>query len=103
MAVVRISKGRFDLADLAKAERLLRDSESALRQPLTALTGLLHYYVGMDRTRGYLTNVSVWDSLEHSQQMDRLQPMLAQRPLLEAEGIVFEIITNHEIVWTISP
>jgi hypothetical protein len=103
MPVVRISKGKFDLARLAEAERLLRESERALREPLQALPGLLHYYVGIDRERGYLTNVSVWDSPAHAKQMDSLQAMLAQRPILEAAGVGFEVITNHETLWSITP
>jgi hypothetical protein len=101
MPVVRISKGRFELANLEEAERLLADSERALREPLQALDGLLHYYVGIDRELGYLTNVSVWETLEDAHQMDTLQPMLAQRPILEAAGVEFEKITNHETLWEI--
>jgi hypothetical protein len=103
MPVVRVSKGRFNLADLAGAERLLAESERALREPLSRLAGLLHYYVGIDRVAGYLTNVSVWESLEAAHQMDTLQAMLAQRPLLERAGVTFEVITNHETLWTITP
>jgi hypothetical protein len=103
MTVVRISKGRFDITDVAAAERLLVESEHALRGPLTQLVGLLHYYVGIDRAKGVLTNVSVWDSLEHAHQMDTLAAMLAQRPVLEAAGVQFEAITNHEAVWSITP
>jgi hypothetical protein len=68
MAVVRISKGKFNVKDIVDAERLLVDSERALREPLSRLRGLLHYYVGIDRDAGYLTNVSVWDSLEAAHQ-----------------------------------
>jgi hypothetical protein len=103
MPVVRISKGKFNVADAKTAERLLADSEKALRAPLSHLRGLLHYYVGIDRATGYLTNVSVWESLEAAHQMDTLPAMLAQRPLLEAAGITFEVITNHETLWTIAP
>ena len=103
MSVVRVSKGTFDLADLPAAERLLTESERALREPLSLLTGLLHYYVGIDRVAGALTNVSVWESLEAARQMDTLQAMLAQRPLLEAAGVRFEIITNLVTLWTILP
>lgn len=103
MTVVRISKGSFDLSRIREIEGLLAGSEQALRQPLEALAGLVHYYVGIDRERGYLTNVSVWDTLEHAHQMDTLQPMLAQRPILEAAGVGFEAITNHETLWTITP
>jgi hypothetical protein len=101
MPVIRISKARFDPEHAAEAERLLRESETPLRHPLSQLAGLVHYYVGIDRERGFLTNVSVWDSLEHAHQMDTLQAMLAQRPILEAAGVVFEVITNHETLWTI--
>src|SRR5512138_3651501 len=103
MPVVRISKGKFKLADAAAAERLLAESERALREPLSRLSGLLHYYVGIDRVAGYLTNVSVWESIEAAHQMDTLQAMLAQRPLLERAGVTFEVITNHDTLWTITP
>ena len=82
---------------------MLADSEEALREPLEALNGLRHYYDGIDEERGYVTNVSVWDSLADARQMDTLQPMLAQRPLLEAAGVSFEAITNHEALWAITP
>jgi hypothetical protein len=103
MPVVRISKGRIDLEQLAEAERLLLESESALREPLEQLNGLIHYYVGVDRELGYLTNVSVWETLEDAHQMDSLRAMLAQRPILEAAGVGFETITNHQAIWTITP
>jgi hypothetical protein len=101
--VVRISKGKFDLADTAAAERVLVESERALRDTLARLPGLLQYYVGIDRAAGYLTNVSVWESIEAAHQMDTLQAMLAQRPLLEQAGVTFERITNHTTLWTITP
>jgi len=103
MAVVRISKGKFDRRRLAETERLLIESEAALRVPLQQLHGLLHYYVGIDRELGYLTNVSVWESLADAHQMDSLQAMLAQRPILEGAGVSFETITNHETLWSIAP
>ena len=103
MPVVRISKGKFDPGNATHAERLLFESEQALRVPLTRLSGLLHYYVGVDRVHGQLINVSVWDSLEHAHQLDTLPEMLAQRPILEAAGVSFEVITNHETLWTITP
>ena len=103
MAVVRISKGRFPLEALAELERLLEQSETQLRDPLQELKGLVHYYVGIDREHGYMTNVSVWESLEDARQMDSLQPMLALRPSFEGAGASFETITNHETLWTITP
>jgi hypothetical protein len=103
MPVVRISKGKFNVKDVNNAEHALGESERALREPLSRLPGLLHYYVGIDRAAGYLTNVSVWESLDAAHQMDTLQVMLAQRPILEAAGVTFEVITNHDTLWTITP
>lgn len=103
MPVVRISNGRFPVERSDDAERLVSESEAALRRPLEELHGLIHYYVGIDRKLGYLTNVSVWETLEDARQMDSLQPMLAQRPILEAADVSFETITNHETLWTITP
>jgi hypothetical protein len=103
MVIVRISKGSFPPERSADAERALAASEAALRVALAAMPGLLHYYVGIDRAVGQLTNVSVWDTLEHAQAMSSLQEMLAQRPVLEAAGVTFESITNHETLWTITP
>ena len=103
MPVVRISKGRFDPGRLPAVREALAAGEAALRDPITALPGLIHYYVGIDEEHGQLTNVSVWQSGGHARQMDSLTAMLAQRPLMEAVGVVFEPITNHETLWTIAP
>ena len=103
MPVVRISKGRFDPAAIADVERLMVASEQSLREPLQRLAGLVHYDVGIDRELGYVTNVSVWASLADAHQMDTLAAMLTQRPLLEAAGVTFEPITNHEVLWTVTP
>ena len=79
------------------------DSEVALRGPPQELNGHLHFYVGIDRELGCVTNVSVWETLEDAHQVDSLQPMLAQRPIVEAAGVSFETITNHQTLWTITP
>jgi len=102
MPVVRISNSKFDPAHADDAERLMAESERALRSALMAQPGLLHFYAGIDRVRGVLTNVSVWASLEDAHRLDTLPEMLAQRPILEAAGIKFEPITNHETLWTIT-
>ena len=63
----------------------------------------MRYCVGIDREHGYLTNVSVWETLDDARQMDTLAPMLAQRPFLEDAGVSLETLTNHEALWTITP
>jgi hypothetical protein len=37
---------------------------------------LLAFYAGADEASHSLINTSVWDTLEHAQQMDRFAPML---------------------------
>ena len=101
--IVRISRGSFPPDRLLDAETALAASEVALRRPLEQMAGLVHYYVAIDRSAGQLTNVSVWDTLEHATAMSQLAEMLAQRPVLEAAGVTFEPITNHDCLWTITP
>ena len=101
--IVRISKGSFPPDRAQHAEAALAASEASLRQAIESMPGLVHDYVAIDRTEGQLTNVSVWDSLEHAQAMSSLREMLAQRPILEAAGVAFERITNHEALWSINP
>jgi hypothetical protein len=103
MSVVRISNARVARDQLAEVERLLAESQATLREPLRQLRGLVHFYAGIDRELGQMTNVSVWETLEDAHQPDSLQPMLALRPIFEAVGVSFEVITNHEILWAITP
>lgn len=101
--IVRISRGSFPPDRRLDAETALAASEVALRGALEQMAGLVHYYVAIDRSAGQLTNVSVWDTLEHATAMSQLAEMLAQRPALEAAGVTFEPITNHDCLWTITP
>jgi hypothetical protein len=103
LSVVRISNGHFDRARLAEVERALAASEATLRKGLEALPSLIHFYVGIDREHGYVTNVSVWSSLDAAKQLNTFQPMLDGRPIMEAAGVTFELITNNETLWTITP
>lgn len=100
--IVRISKGTFPPDRLDDAERALAASEYKLREALEQMPGFIHYYVGIDRDAGQLTNTSVWDNLQHATAMSTLAPMLAQRPVLEAAGVTFEPITNHDTLWNIT-
>lgn len=33
--------------------------------------------------------------------MDELEPMRTLRPIMKDAGVVFEAITNHEVLWSI--
>jgi hypothetical protein len=98
---VRISKGQFELARAAEVEEALRKSEASLRPAISRLAGMLQYYAGIDRAAGSMTNTSLWDTLEHAQQMSSLPEMLALRGVLEEMGVRFEPITNHAVFWTL--
>lgn len=47
--------------------------------------------------------MSVWDTAEGADQMNDLEAMKAQRPILEGAGVQFEPITTYEALWTIEP
>ena len=99
--IVRISRGWFDPKMSAEVAKQLDDSAATLVPAIKELKGNLRYYVGIDRAAGTMTNVSIWDSLEHAKQMDTLAPMLAQRKAFEALGIRFDPIINYETLWEI--
>ena len=45
--------------------------------------------------------MSIWEDEECAQQMSTLAAMLAQRPVLEAAGVVFDQIANYQPAWKI--
>ena len=97
--IVRISKGSFDARRADEVEERLRESETRLRPALQKLRGMRWYWVGIDRDQGYITNTSLWDTLEDAQQMSTLREMLDLRAVFEALEVKFEPITNHEVLW----
>jgi hypothetical protein len=101
MAVIRVSRGRFELDAAGQVVELAAQSETVLRPALEAMPGLLHYFVGVDVETGAVVNVNVWDTLEHAKGMASLPAMLALRPVIEEAGVTFEPISSHEIQWEI--
>lgn len=96
---VRISGGKFDAGRAQEVASRLRASETSLRPAVEALPGFRAYFVGLDRRLGFMTNTSVWDSLEAAEQMSSLPEMLALRQEFDALGVKFDPITNHEQLW----
>jgi hypothetical protein len=101
--VVRISQGFFDPHLLETVEAKLREGRASLEPALSALHGLLHYYVAVDPTSNSMINVSVWESLAAAKQLDTLQAMLAQRDTFVGLGVKFQPIRNYAGLWTITP
>ena len=65
------------------------------------LPGLIHFYAGVS-PEGSAVQVSVWDSEEHSAQLNHLKEMVVvARGEMEAIGMRFHPIINYPITWTI--
>lgn len=101
--IVRISRGRFDPAKGDIVAATLESAQTPLLPAIQQLPGLRHYYAGIERTSAIIVNVSIWDSLEHAQQMSTLAPMLALREQFTALGVDFDPIVNYETLWQIDP
>jgi len=63
------------------------------------LKGNISFYVGIDKEKHVMTNVSFWETKEDAMQMATLKEMLNMRNTFEMLGIKFIEQTNHEILW----
>lgn len=98
--IVRISIGYFNPEQTEKVEKLLqREFKKSLIPAIKNLKGNLGYYVGIDKEKHTMTNVSFWDTIENAKQMATLKEMLAMRSTFESLGLRFIDITNHDILW----
>jgi hypothetical protein len=97
--IVRISIGHFPIEQADAVETLLNNGEKILHPAISKLTGNAAYYVAIDKEKGYMTNTSLWQTLDDAMQMARLPEMLAQRDIFLAAGVAFLPITNHEVLW----
>ena len=64
------------------------------------LRGLLYYHAAVDPTTGTVVN-AIWESVDAAKQMETLQVILEQRPILEAAGVQFDKVANYEPLWKI--
>jgi len=101
--IVRISRGRFEPGQYQEIKEQLIAARQSLIPAIRSLPGLLNYYVGIDAVTSTMINVSLWDSLEHAQQMSGLAPMLALASMFQQLGVQFDTIANHETLWEVSP
>jgi hypothetical protein len=100
MQTVRISIGFFEASQAEKVEQMLdNEFKNSLIPAIQKLKGNLGYYVGIDRQKYAMTNVSIWETREDAMQMVTLQEMLDMRVVFEALGIKFIDITNHQVLW----
>jgi hypothetical protein len=101
--IVRISKGRIAPNRTSEVEQALHDGRASLHGAIAALDGLIAFYAAIDPHHGYMTNTSLWESLEAAEQMSELPEMLTQRARFEALDVQFETITNHDVLWEVVP
>ena len=98
--IVRVSVLRCDPEAFDKLRALMDELESVLRPGIESMPGLIAYYAGADEATSSLTNTSVWDTLEHAQQLDHFQPMLESGKRFAAEGARFDRpIMNYATLW----
>jgi quinol monooxygenase YgiN len=98
--IIRISKGRFAPEKLEKVRDLIQQSATPLVPAITELPGLIYYRAAVDPATNTVVNVSIWKDLSAAKQMDTLQAMRNQLPVLEGAGVTFDKIANYEALWT---
>ena len=98
--IIRISIGYFQ-AEQTEQVAFMLDNEfkNSLVPAIQKLKGNKGYFVGIDKEKHSLTNVSFWKSYEDALQMATLKEMLDMRITFEALGLKFIEITNHEVLW----
>ena len=102
--IVRISIVRCDAAQFDRLRHMMVESEAVLRPGIEQMPGLLAFYAGSDEATCSLMNTSLWDTLEHAQQLDHFQPMLDAGKRFAAEGAKFERpIMNYATIWRFGP
>lgn len=100
-AVVRVGILYIPQGRIEEAARAMSDAERELTGA-RKLAGLRMFFAGVDRARSQLTNVSIWDSTEHAEQMSSFQPMLdLAKEFGAVQGATFlRPIPNFECLWS---
>src|ERR1700744_3332635 len=97
---IRISAAYFPPEQTEKVGSMLNNEfKNAIIPAIKSLKGNINFYLGIDKEKCAITNVSLWQTLQDAKQMDTLKEMLESRGPFEALGVKFEKITNHEVLW----
>jgi hypothetical protein len=100
-AVVRVSRGSFDPARFDEAQAMTVAISSYLIPAISKLPGLISYYAGTSPD-GSAIHVSIWESDQHAQQMNRLKEMIVDaRNDAERAGVTLSPIIHYPVDWTI--
>jgi|SRR5579859_105633 len=99
--VVRLSRGTFDPGRYAEIQQLSNEAGSYLIPAIREVAGLNAYFAGASPS-GSMINVSLWDTLEHADQVSRLPEMAVRaRNDLARLDMSFIPIVNYPIGWRI--
>jgi len=102
--IVRISILRCEAERFETLRQMMVESEAALREGIEQMPGLIAFYAGADAATNSMMNTSLWDTLEHAQQLDHYQPMLDAGKRFAAAGATFERpIMNYATTWRFGP
>ena len=83
-------------------EAKLAQSRERLEPGVRAMRGNLGYFAGIDRVNNAMHNVSLWESVEHANQMASFQPMLDLATEFTAHGVRFQRpILNLATLWSL--
>ncbi|MEV6006075.1 hypothetical protein AB0M29_04650 [Streptomyces sp. NPDC051976] len=100
-AVVRASRATFDPSRFAEVDAMNTKTSQYLIPAVKQLSGLLHFYAGVSPD-GTMLQLSVWDSEEHSAQLNHLKEMVViARGEMEAVGVSFTPVATYPVSWTI--
>ena len=83
-AIIRVSRGRFDVARFDEVDAMIRRTGEYLIPAIQKLPGLISYCAGTTRD-GLTTQVSIWESEQAGNQMSTL-PEIRDRPRGEADA-----------------
>jgi hypothetical protein len=100
-AVVRASRATFDPRRFAEVDAMNTKTSRYLIPAVNQLPGLIHFYAGVSPD-GSMLQLSIWDSEEHSEQLNHLKEMVVvTRGEMEAVGVTFSPIATYPASWTI--
>ena len=100
-AVVRVSRASYDPSRFAEVDAMHTKTSEYLIPAVKQLPGLIRFYAGVSPD-GSALQVSVWDSEEHSAQLNHLKEMVVvARGEMEAVGVTFTPIATYSVSWTI--
>lgn len=100
-AVLRVSRATFDPSRFAEVDARSARQAGYLRTAVQQLPGLIQFSATVS-PNGSMLQASVWDTEEHSAQLNHLKEMVViARGEMEEVGVTFTPIVTYPISWAI--